>query len=205
MNYNFTRTNMNRTIKNAAIIFAVAGCLTYAKAQKIAHVSLDSLIMIMPETKLATDATQNYKKGIEQEIVTMQTEFEAKYKDYIEKKPTMSQPVMQNKEQDLQQLQQRIEAFKQQANQDIQMKYAELTSPILDKARKAIDAVAKEGGYKYVLDTSPNNGSVLYSEPADDIFAAVKKKLESMPAANIPGAEGKKAPVKGGGLPPKGK
>jgi len=205
MNYNFTKTKMKTTIKKAALIIAATGCLTYAKAQKIAHVSLDSIIMVMPETKVATDATQNYKKGIEQEIVTMQSEFEAKYKDYIEKKPTMSQPVMQNKEQDLQQLQQRIEAFKQQANQDIQMKYAELTSPILEKAKKAIDAVAKEGGYKYVLDTSPSNGSVLYSEPAEDIFAAVKKKLDSMPPAFIPGADGaKKTPPKGG-APVKGK
>ncbi len=196
---------MNTTIKKTALVIAAATCLTYTKAQKIAHVSLDSLIMVMPETKVATDATQNYKKGIEQEIVTMQTEFEAKYKDYIEKKASMSQPIMQNKEQDLQQLQQRIEAFKQQANQDIQMKYGELTSPILEKAKKAIDAVAKEGGYKYVLDTSPSNGTVLYSEPAEDIFAAVKKKLDSMPPANIPG--GAKTPPKSGGpgTPVKGK
>ena len=197
---------MNTFFTKNFLIIACAATVTFLNAQKIAHVSLDSLIMIMPETKLATDATQNYKKGIEQEIITMQTEFEAKYKDYMEKKPTMSQPVMQNKEQDLQQLQQRIEAFKQQANQDIQMKYGELTSPILEKAKKAIDAVAKESGYKYVLDTSPNNGSVLYCEPADDIFALVKKKLESMPAANIPGADsGKKPPQGKPVMPPKGK
>lgn len=197
---------MKTTIKKAALIIVAVGCLTHTKGQKIAHVSLDSLIMVMPETKVATDATQNYKKGIEQEIITMQTEFEAKYKEYIEKKPSMSQPVMQNKEQDLQQLQQRIEAFKQQANQDIQMKYSELTSPILEKARKAIDAIAKEGGYKYVLDTSPSNGSVLYSEPAEDIFTAVKKKLDAMPPAFIPGADGaKKTPPGKGNTPPKGK
>ena len=118
----------------------------------------------------------------------------------------MSQPIMQAREQDLQQLQQRIETFKQQANQDIQMKYAELTSPILEKAKKAIDAVAKEGGYKYVLDTSPSNGSVLYSEPAEDIFTAVKKKLETMPPAFIPGADpSKKTPPSKGGTPVKGK
>ena len=195
---------MKTTIKKSALIIAAMGCLTYAGAQKIAHVCLDSLIMVMPETKVATDATQNYKKGIEQEIVTMQTEFESKYKDYLEKKPTMSLPVIQNKEQDLQQLQQRIEAFKQQANQDIQAKYSELTSPILEKAKKAIEAAAKEGGFKYVLDTSPGNGSVLYSEPADDIFAAVKKKLDSMPPAFIPNNEGTKKtpPIK---TPPKGK
>jgi len=77
----------------------------------------------------------------------------------------------------------------------------------MDKAKKGIEAVAKEGGYKYVLDTSV--GSVLYFEPAEDIFNAVKKKLDSMPLANIPGAGGdvkkdvKTPPTKsGGGNPP---
>lgn len=44
----------------------------------------------MPETKTATEAAQIYLKGLEQEIVAMQTEFESKYKDYMEKEATMS-------------------------------------------------------------------------------------------------------------------
>ena len=73
--------------------------------------------------------------------------------------------------------------------------------------KKAIEAVAKENSYKYVLDTS--TGNVLYSEPADDILPLVKKKLDSMPAAVIPGSTGgaqggmKPAPA-GGGTKPAG-
>ena len=116
--------------------------------------------------------------------------------------------VVQTKEDELNQLQRRIEDFKQQAQQDYQRKTAELTAPIMDKAKKGIEAVAKEGGYKYVLDTSA--GSVLYSEPSDDVLMAVKKKLDSMPDAVIPGANnatgGIKTPPNGGGkTPPKGK
>ena len=69
---------------------------------------------------------------------------------------------------------------------DYQKKSAELTAPIMEKAKKGIEAVSKEGGYKYVLDTS--TGNILYSDPADDILMAVKKKLDSMPLATIPGA-----------------
>ena len=71
----------------------------------------------------------------------------------------------------------------------------------MEKAKKAIEAVAKENGYKYVLDTSA--GNVLYSEASEDILLAVKKKLDSMPAAVIPGANPEKpktntGPTKGG-------
>jgi len=204
---------MKTTIKKAALIIAATGCLTVAQAQKIAHIRLDSLVGLMPETKTAKDVAQNYLKGIEQELGAMQGEFENKYKDYLEKEATMSELLKKNKQEDLQQLQKRIEDFRGQAQQDYQRKYAELTAPIMDKAKKGIDAVAKEGGYKYVMDTSLENTSVLYSEPADDILAAVKKKLDGMPAANIPGAAPsangvKQAPAPAGTgtkTPPKGK
>ncbi|MGZ3899990.1 MAG: OmpH family outer membrane protein [Bacteroidia bacterium] len=197
---------MNITLKKTVLAIAAVGCLTYANAQKIAHISLDSLVSIMPETKTAKDAAQAYYKGIENESISMQTELETKYQKYMQEEATMSEVVKKNKQEELNQLQRRIEDFKMQAQQDYQRKSAELTAPIMEKAKKGIEAVAKEGGYKYVLDTSV--GNVLYSEPADDIFVAVKKKLDSMPLATIPGGNSTsptKDPKKpSGGTPPKG-
>ncbi|MBA3679674.1 MAG: OmpH family outer membrane protein [Bacteroidetes bacterium] len=192
-----------------ALIIAAIGLFSFAKAQKIAHLSLDSLISLMPETKIAKETAQNYLKGIDAESISMQSELEAKYQKYMQDNATMSDLVKKTKEDELNQLQRRIEEFKQQAQQDYQRKTAELTAPIMDKAKKGIEAVAKEGGYKYILDTSA--GSVLYSEASDDVLMAVKKKLDSMPAAVIPGAAnptgGIKTPPQGGGggkTPPKG-
>ncbi|MDP1803444.1 MAG: OmpH family outer membrane protein [Bacteroidota bacterium] len=197
---------MKSTFKKVALIIAATGLFSLANAQKIAHLSLDSLISLMPETKIAKETAQNYLKGIDAESISMQTELETKYKDYMDKQATMSDLVKKTKEDELNGLQRRIEDFKQQAQQDYQRKTAELTAPIMDKAKKGIEAVAKEGGYKYVLDTSA--GSVLYSEPSEDVLMAVKKKLDSMPAAVIPGAANNgpvKTPQGGGKTPPKGK
>lgn len=179
---------MKTTIKKAVFTLAAVGCLTFANAQKIAHLSFDSLISLMPETKTASEAAQNYLKGLEQELTAMQTEFDGKYKDYQEKEPTMTETVKQSRMADLQQLQNRIQEFQRQAEMDYKRKQAELTTPIVDKAKKGIEMVAKEGGYRYVMDTSLERTSVLYSEPSDDILMAVKKKLDSMPLANIPGS-----------------
>ncbi len=173
--------------KKAILIIAATTTFSLVNAQKIAHLSFDSLVGLMPETKTATEAAQIYLKGLEQEIVAMQTEFESKYKDYLEKELTMGDLLKKNKQEDLQQLQKRIEDFKTQAGQDYQRKQAELTAPIISKAKKGIEAVAKEGGYKYVLDVSLQSTSVLYSEPSDDVLASVRKKLETMPLAVIPG------------------
>ena len=131
---------MKITIKKVALILAVSAMFSVANAQKIAHLSLDSLISLMPETKVAKEAAQNYLKGIDGESIAMQSELESKYKDYLEKEATMSDLLKKTKQDDLNQLQRRIEDFKQQAQQDYQRKTAELTAPIMDKAKKGIEA-----------------------------------------------------------------
>jgi outer membrane protein len=182
---------MKTLVKSIAIVAFTVGTITLAKAQKIAHISLDSLITTMPESKTAQEVAQKYLKDLETQVATMDNELQTKYADYMKNKDTYSALVASTKETELQDLNKRIEDFKMQAQQDYQRKYGELSKPIYDKAKKAIDIVAKENGYKYVLDTSA--GVVLYSEAADDIFGLVTKKMDSMPAAQIPGAS---TPVK---------
>jgi outer membrane protein len=181
---------MKTSIKKLFLTIGAIGCFAVIPAQKTAHLSYDSLISLMPETKTATEAAQNFLKGLEQELVAMQTEMDNKYKDYLEKEPTMSDMIKKNKQEDLQQLQTRIQEFQRQAENEYKRKQAELTAPIMEKAKKGIEAVAKENGYKYVLDTSPQSTAVLYSEVSDDILGLVKKKLDTMPLANIPGVGG---------------
>lgn len=187
---------MKTTVKKVALIFVASVALSAVQAQKIAHVNLDSLVSTMPETKVASEAAKVYSEGLQQELIAMQTELENKQKDYMEKEAGMSELLKKTKQEDFNQLYNRIETFRNQAAQDYQRKSAELTMPIMEKAKKAIEVVAKEGGYKYVLDGSPQGTAILFSEPGDDIFNAVKKKLESMPAATIPGV----APPNTGGI-----
>jgi outer membrane protein len=183
-------------MKNLIKALFIAGIILAApisgQAQKIAHIALDSLIQLMPETKKAQDMAQNYLKELEKTIASMQTELETKYNDYISNQASYSDLVKKTKEEELQMLNKRIEDFRMQAQQDYQRKYQELSKPIYDKANNAINTVAKESGYKYVLDTS--TGMVLYSESADDILNVVKKKLDGMPEVVLPGA----APVNNG-------
>ena len=192
---------MKKLVKSVAIVALTVGSVVMAQAQKIAHIQLDSLITMMPESKVAQELAQSYLKDLEKQVATMETELQTKYQDYMANGQTQPDLVKQAKEKELQDLNKRIEDFKASAQQDYQRKYSEMSKPIYDKAKKGIDLVAKENGYKYVLDTS--TGNVLYSEAAEDILQLVKKKLETMPAAVIPGAQGAVKPQGGAKTPPK--
>ena len=171
-----------KNILKLAFVGIILMTATAVSAQKIAHIDLDSLISLMPESKTAQQSVQNYGKQLEQQVTAMQTELQTKYTEYQEKAKDMAEVVRATKEKELNELNTRITEFQQQAQADYQRKTAELSKPVYDKAKTAIDQVAKENGYKYALDTS--TGLILYSDPADDILALVAKKLGiTMPAA----------------------
>jgi len=172
---------MKNIVKQAVIGVVMVACSFTADAQKIAHVNLDSLISIMPESKVAQQGVQAYAKQLEQQVTAMQTELQTKYTEFQEKSKDLAEVVRASKEKELNDLNTRIQDFQQQAQADYQKKTAELSKPVYDKAKKAIDQVAKENGYKYALDTS--TGLVLYFEPADDILSLVVKKLGITPEA----------------------
>jgi len=166
---------MKNILKLAVVGVVITASSFTANAQKIAHINLDSLISIMPESKVAQQNVQAYAKQLEQQVTAMQTELQTKYADFQEKSKDLAEVVRASKEKELNDLNQRIQDFQQQAQSDYQKKTAELSKPVYDKAKKAIDQVAKENGYKYAFDTS--SGLVLYSEPSDDIITLVVKKL----------------------------
>ncbi len=166
---------MKNIFKIAVVGVALVICSFTATAQKIAHVNLDSLITLMPESKVAQQSVQDYAKQLEMQVTAMQTELQTKYEAFQKDSPNMAPIVKDSKEKELNDLNQRITDFQQQAQADYQKKSTELSKPVYEKAKKAIDQVAKDNGYKYVLDTS--TGLVLYSEPTDDIIGLVIKKL----------------------------
>ena len=188
---------MKSTFKLALLLCFPILFSTALKAQKIGHIRLDSLINMMPEAKEAKQKGQEYYTKLEDQVKVMTGELQSKYEEYQKEAPTMSDLIKQTKEKELQDLQKRIQDFQQQAQQDLQKKNDELSKPIYEKANKAIAAVAKENGYKYILDASAG-GVVIYSEPGEDVMGLVVKKLGlTMPVAGSMGAE-KSLPAKGG-------
>ena len=155
--------------------FAILLCTLTATAQKIAHVDLDSVISLMPESAAAEKQGEEFSKQLEQQMMSMQKELQEKYEKFQADHSNMTPIVQDTKRKELEDLNARIGDFQQQAQLELQKKEAELIKPIVDKVKKAVAQVAKENNYRYVLDTS--SGVVIYTEPMDDIITLVIKKL----------------------------
>ncbi len=156
-----------------AIILFSAG-LVQAQTLKFAHIDSQALIQAMPETATAQKTLQEQAKGLEDQLADMQKEFQTKLADYTQKSDSLTDIVRQAKEEDLRNLQERIQSFNSSAQQKLQQKQSELMQPVFDKANKAIEEVAKQQGVIYVFDSN----AVLYKSNASiDLLPLVKTKL----------------------------
>ncbi len=147
-----------------------------AKAQKFGHIDSNKLMEIMPDKAQAKVELESFAKGLEEQLQAMQGELQSKYQDYMSKKETLTELIKQTKEQELQDLQGRIQTFQGTAQQELQKKEMELLQPIIQKAQDAIKAVGKEQGLTYVYDIG-TGAIVYYSDESKDILDLVKIKL----------------------------
>ncbi|NCC72430.1 MAG: OmpH family outer membrane protein [Sphingobacteriia bacterium] len=160
----------------AAIAFLAVTFAGYAQSPlKFGHVDFAKLYSEMPGQDSIKKEYETYAQGLQNQMTTMQAELENKYLDYQANQATWSNIIRQTKEKEIQDIQGRLEEFNTQAQQDLRDKEDALTAPLIEKARKAVEDVARENGYTYVFNST--EGLLLYAAPSDDIMPLVKKKL----------------------------
>ena len=156
----------------AAVLF-----LSYSTSAqvKIGHVDSDALIASMPETK----AMQNELKKLGQQYDTdykiQANALQAKYLKYGKEQESKTAEENALRQKEVQDLQKKLQVYAQTADKELQQKQRDLLKPILEKAQKAIQDVAKAKGLKYVFDSAPGKGLLVFE--GEDILPAVKTKL----------------------------
>ncbi len=142
---------------------------------KVAHINTQQLLSEMPEVIAANKELEKLEKQYATQLETSAKEFDTKVKSYSADAENQTDLINQQRQTELQDLQQRIAEFRQTAAQELQKKQAEMMRPLYDKARAAIETVAKVQSFDYVLDSS-TGGSVILAE-GKDLMADVKQQL----------------------------
>jgi outer membrane protein len=131
--------------------------------------------MLMPERKKAETEVQKFAKSLETQLASMTAEYQQGVQEYQANEALYTDLKKQDKIAEITGLEQRIQAFQQNAQKSLQAKEQELLEPILSKARQAIEDVATEGNYTYIFDKSI--GSILYAKESENLLDLVKRKL----------------------------
>lgn len=168
---------MKNTIK-AVIVVLILTISVSANAQKtgkIGHIDFGKLIEMLPGQDTVKTSMETYAKQLNDEYTSMNSELEVKYNEYVKNKDTYSAIIRSTKEKEINDLQARMQEFQGVAEKDLAEYETRLTTPFIDKAKAAINEVAKENGFAYVYNNV--EGFLLYTDGGEDILPLVKKKL----------------------------
>ena len=156
-------------------IIALFSINSYSQ-NKFGYIDSQELLLLMPERKTAEEEVQTFAKSLESQLQAMTAEYQQSVQEYQANEASYTDLVKQDKITEITGLEQRIQAFQQNANEALISKEKDLLEPILHKARQAIVDVANEGDYTYIFDKSV--GSILYVKESENILEKVKKKLK---------------------------
>lgn len=147
-----------------------------AFAQKFGYINSGELIQAMPESNEVKTKLEALSKDHEAQYELMRKEYTDKATEYQKTIDTMSDVIRQTKEKELQSLISNIQEFEETAVRSLQYEQQKLMQPVVEKARAAIEKVAKAGNLTGVFDTS--EGMLLYqSSDMVDLLPLVKTEM----------------------------
>jgi outer membrane protein len=174
------------------IALAVFCLLSAGKAQaqtKIGYISLQELIVAMPEYKKATADMDDYQKALQQQSLEYQQEVTKLDSIYKTDSTKWNAATKQIKRRQINEAYLKAANFGQEAERMMQNREQELLAPIQQKAVTTTRAVAKENGYLYIL----SKEQLISFPDGEDVLPLVAKKLNltigAPPAATPPAAK----------------
>ncbi len=155
--------------------------------QKIGYAESDYILSQLPEFKRLDSELKTHASQLENQLKAKYDDYQAKLKAYQGMPATTPDAIKTDKERELAGLQQNIEKFKQDAQSSYQKKQTDLMDPIYKKIGSAIEEVAKENGYSFILSPQLANGGdiLLFNDSKNNISDLVLKKLGITPAPPV--------------------
>ena len=162
-------------LKLLSLVFFLSISSIGFSQSKVAHIDSQSLISQMPEVKEAQAQIEKLQKTYQTEIEASMKEYQTKLQTYSADAQNQTEVTNQARQKELQGMEQNIQQYQQTAAQDIQQKQQDLLRPLIEKARAAIQKVAKAQGFDYVIDATPGGALILFD--GKDLMAEVKTEL----------------------------
>lgn len=162
-----------KQLKNLFIASILFFGLQEVNAQaKSAHVDVREIMSKMPAMIEAQKQLETIGKTYDTEFDSMVAEYRNKLEQYDREAPDKSAKENEARGIEIQDMERRIQDYRQTAQKELEKKREDLLAPIMDRAKKAIETVGKAKGFQYVFD-----GSTLLLSDGPDLTADVKKEL----------------------------
>ncbi|WP_430810683.1 MULTISPECIES: OmpH family outer membrane protein [unclassified Carboxylicivirga] len=157
-------------------LLVTVGALQAQQPMKFGHINTAEILQAMPELKAVETQMEAEFEAKEGQLMSMQEELKNRQTAYQQTAEGLSAAERSTKEQELMELNQKVQNFYMLSQQQIQAKQNELQAPIIQKLKAAIQEVGDEQGFLYIFETT-SRLPVYMSEKSIDVAPLVKAKL----------------------------
>ncbi|MDR2042446.1 MAG: OmpH family outer membrane protein [Tannerella sp.] len=145
-----------------------------AQEVKIAIINQMEIFNGMPEVSEVETKLAALNEQYERDLKVMTDEYQKKYTDYMAQQDSLTENIKLRRQQEIQDLDTRIQNYVPSARQDQERQAEELYAPVREKLQNAIKAVGDEKGYTVII----NPQALLYvGSTVVDATPFVKTKL----------------------------
>ena len=143
---------------------------------KFGHMNSQEVMVVMPEFIKAQADLETLSQQYQKEFENSREEFTKKYQGFVAQADSLPKNIAERRQRDLADMDQRLQAFQQEAYQALQQAQQEAMVPIQQKLTEAIDAVGKAEGVVYIFDVASTPLAFIGAESID-LTAKVKAQL----------------------------
>lgn len=133
-----------------AIMIALPMCLS-AQSVKLGIVNTNTIFEAMPERAAAQTQLETASKTYEDEFKKLTDELDKKYAEFQSLEESTPESIKERRIQDIQDMQNRIQQFRNQASTDLERQQQQLMAPIQEKIESAIKAVGAENNFSMIF------------------------------------------------------
>ncbi|HRH38848.1 MAG TPA: OmpH family outer membrane protein, partial [Flavobacteriales bacterium] len=152
----------------AVVLLLSAAQQSSAQQLKLGHIDRQKVLMSLPERKDAEARMQTFAKSLDERLKAMGLEYETMVAKAQASADSMTQTQKDMAVREIQELEQRIKAAQEKAQEDLSKQEEELLAPMVERVSKAISDVGAAGNYTYIFDIS--TGLVLYFDKGEDLM-----------------------------------
>jgi len=145
---------------------------------KFGYLSYATALQAMPEYAAMQNNMAELRQKYEAEQKRVEDDFNKKYEEFLDGQKSYPKTILQKRQSELQEMLDKNIAFKKESQRLLSQAEEEAMAPIRVRLAEVLDAIGRERGYAFIVNTDEK--ATLWLNPAmgEDVSEAVKALLQ---------------------------
>jgi outer membrane protein len=145
---------------------------------KFGYLSYATALQAMPEYAAMQNNMAELRQKYEAEQKRVEDDFNKKYEEFLDGQKSYPKTILQKRQSELQEMLDKNIAFKKESQRLLSQAEEEAMAPIRVRLAEVLDAIGRERGYAFIVNTDEKAALWLNPAMGEDVSAAVKALLQ---------------------------